>query len=125
MRPIVTHRVARSVSLYPSSDTVVSPANTAEPIEMPFGLRSPVGPRNHEVDGGPHSLCKGAILSVEGRCIVKYRDSLHPAVQKTAEPIEMPFGFGAWMGTSNHVLGGPKSLKARGNFGEKGPHFKV
>ena len=29
------------------SVTVVSPAKTAQPIEMPFGLRTRVGPRNH------------------------------------------------------------------------------
>ena len=37
MRPIVTDGVALSVGL---SVTVVSPAKTAEPIEMPFGLRT-------------------------------------------------------------------------------------
>jgi len=35
MRPIVTDRVAWSVGL---SVTLVSPAETAEPIEMPSGL---------------------------------------------------------------------------------------
>jgi len=41
MRPIVTDRgVAWSVYL---SVTLVSPAKTAEPIEMPFGLRTWVG----------------------------------------------------------------------------------
>jgi len=28
----------------------------AEAIEMPFGLRTRVGPRNHVLDGGPHLL---------------------------------------------------------------------
>jgi len=37
MRPIVTDVVAWSVGL---SVTIVSPAKTAEPIEMPFGLRT-------------------------------------------------------------------------------------
>jgi len=36
------------------SVTVVSPAKTAEPIEMPFGLRILVGPRNHVLDRGQH-----------------------------------------------------------------------
>jgi len=35
------------------SVTLVSPAKTAEPIEMPFGLRTRVGPGNHVLDGGP------------------------------------------------------------------------
>jgi len=45
MRPIVTDRVG-GLSL-DRSVTVVSPAKTAEPIEMPLGLRTRVGPRNH------------------------------------------------------------------------------
>jgi len=39
MQPIVTDRVASSVVLSVGlSVTLVSPAKTAEPIEMPFGL---------------------------------------------------------------------------------------
>ena len=34
------------------SVTLVSPAKTAEPIKMPFGLRTPVGPGNHVIDVG-------------------------------------------------------------------------
>ena len=54
MRPIVTDRVAWSVglSVY-QSVTLVSPAKAAEPIEMPFGLRTLVGPGNHVLDGVP------------------------------------------------------------------------
>jgi len=44
MWPILTDRVAWSVGL---SVTLVSPAKTAEPIEMPFGLWTQVGPRKH------------------------------------------------------------------------------
>ena len=50
MQSIVTDRVAWSVGL---SVTLVSPAKTAELIEMLFGLRTQVGPRNHVLDGGP------------------------------------------------------------------------
>jgi len=42
--------VCRSVCL---SVTLVIPAKTAAPIEMPFGLRTQVGPKNHVLDGGP------------------------------------------------------------------------
>jgi len=49
VRPIVTDRVAWSVSL--SVDVSVShtsdPSKTAEAIELPFGLRTRVRPRNH------------------------------------------------------------------------------
>jgi len=40
--------VCLSVSL---SVTLVSPAKTAELIEVPFGLRTRVGPGNHVLDG--------------------------------------------------------------------------
>jgi len=54
MRPIVTDRVAWSVGLSVGlSVTLVSPAKTAEPIEMPLGLKTRVGPGNHVLDGGP------------------------------------------------------------------------
>jgi len=48
MPSIATDRVAWSVGL---SVTLVSHAKTAEPIEMPFGLRTRVGPGNHALDG--------------------------------------------------------------------------
>jgi len=60
----------------------VSPAKMAAPIEMPFGLRTRVGPRKHVLDGDPDP----------------------PMRRETAEPIEMSFGLWAWMGLSNHVL---------------------
>ena len=42
--------------------TLVSPAKTAEPIEMPFGLRTRVGTGNHVLDGGPYPPWEGTIL---------------------------------------------------------------
>jgi len=59
MRPIVRDRIASSVGL---SVTLVSPAKTAGPIEMPFGLRTRVGPRNHVLDGVQIPQWEGAIL---------------------------------------------------------------
>jgi len=45
----------------------------AEPIEMPFGLRTEVGPGNHILDWGPEPLWEGVILSGgKGWPIVKY-----------------------------------------------------
>ena len=38
----------------------------AEPIEMPFGLWTLVGPGNHVLDGGPHPPREEAILRGEG-----------------------------------------------------------
>ena len=59
MRPTVTNRVVWSVGL---SIMLVSPAETAEPIEMLFGLRTRVGLGNHVLDGGPHPPLEGAIV---------------------------------------------------------------
>jgi len=54
MRPILTDRVVWSVGLSVCrSVTLVSPAKTDAPIELPFGLRTWVGPGNHVLDGGP------------------------------------------------------------------------
>jgi len=63
MRPIFTERVAWSVGL---SITVVSPAKTVKPIEMPFGLRTPVDPKDHVLDGDPDPPLEGAILKGKG-----------------------------------------------------------
>jgi len=60
MQSIVTDQVVWSVGLSVClSVTLVSPAKTAEPIEMPFGLRTWVGPGNHVLDGGPDPHGKG------------------------------------------------------------------
>jgi len=55
--------VAWSVGL---SVTVVSLAQTAELIEMPFVVWIQVGPGNHVLDRGADPLCVGAILKREG-----------------------------------------------------------
>ena len=57
-----------SLSVYLSvclSVTLVSPAKMAEPIEMPFGLRTWVGPRDHVLDGGSDPHGKGQIFGGE------------------------------------------------------------
>ena len=43
----------------------MSPAKTAEPIEIPFGLRTQVGPGNHVFDEGPDTPLEGAVLGEE------------------------------------------------------------
>jgi len=45
----------RVVSCVCWSVMIISPAKTAKPIEMPFGLWTQVGPRKHILDGGPDS----------------------------------------------------------------------
>ena len=46
--------------------TVVSPATTAGPIEMPFGLRTRVGPRNHVLDGVQIPTVRGNFEEEDG-----------------------------------------------------------
>jgi len=55
---VVCRSVCRSV-------TLVSPAKTAEPIEMPFRLRTRVGQENHVIDGYPDAPWEGAIFGGE------------------------------------------------------------
>ena len=48
------------------SITIVEPAKTAEPIELPFEMWTWVGPRNHVLDGDSDIPCEGAILKGKG-----------------------------------------------------------
>ena len=74
MQSIVTGRVAWSVGLFV---TLVSPAKTAELIEMPFGLRTRVGPGNHVLHGVQIPPWEGAILrGGNERPVVMYSDSV-------------------------------------------------
>ena len=87
MWPIVTDRVAWSVGRSVCrSVTLVSPAKTDKPTEMPFGLRTRVGPRNHPP-------CNVAILVGDGAAHCKVQGHSAVSCAETAEPIEMPFGL--------------------------------
>jgi len=59
MLSTVTDRVAWSVG---RSVTIVSPAETDEPIEMPFGLWARTGPGNRKLGGSPDPRGKGQFL---------------------------------------------------------------
>ena len=73
----------RPSSVVCRSVTLVSPAKTAAPIELPFGLRTLVHPGNHVLDGGPDPpMGRGKFLGENGRSIVKYRDTLRSSVQR-------------------------------------------
>jgi len=52
----------RPSSVVCRSATLVRPVKTAAPIEIPFRLRTRVGPRNHVLDGSPDPPLEGAIL---------------------------------------------------------------
>ena len=63
--------------------TLVSPTKTAEPIEMPFRLRTREDPRNHVLDGGPGPLMgRSNFKGGKGWLVVKYRDTLRSPVRE-------------------------------------------
>jgi len=68
----------------------VSPAKTAELIEMPFGLRTWVSSRNHVLDGSPDPHGRGNFEEGKGRAIVKCRDTVQSSMQKQLNQL-MPF----------------------------------
>ena len=93
--------VCLSVSL---SVTLVSPAKMVAPIEMPFGLKTRVGQRNHELDGDRVHILpwEGAILRGEGASHSKVLGHSVVIFAKNAEPIKMPFGLWTRMGRRKH-----------------------
>jgi len=98
----------------------VSPAKTAEPMEMPFGLRTRVGSGNHVLDSGPDpSMGRG---NFEGGGAANCKVWGYSAVTcvKTAELIVMPSGLWAQTGLRNHELAGAQIPREKGKFGGKG-----
>jgi len=84
MRSIVRDRAAwsvcRSVCL---SVKLVNSEKTAHPIEMPFGLMTWVGSRDHVLDGGSDlPMGRGKFLGDNGLPIVKYRDIIRSSVER-------------------------------------------
>jgi len=73
--------------LAPFSNSAVSCAETAEQIEIQFGLWTRVDRRKKVLDGGSHCpMGTGNFNAEKRRPIVKYSDAMPWAVQKTAEP---------------------------------------
>ena len=80
MRLTVTDRVAYGLSVG-LSVTVVSPAKMAEPIEMPFWVRSRVGTRSHVLHGGSDAPMKRGNFVGKGQPIVKFRDAVTAPIE--------------------------------------------
>jgi len=76
------------------SVTLATPAKTAEPIEMPFALRTRVGPKNHVFRWGPHSPMGMGNFGGKGCPIVKYSDTLRSSVQKRLNRSRCRLGYG-------------------------------
>jgi len=60
------------------------PSDSVQPTEIPYGLWTRMGPRNHVLDGGPDTHVKGQLLG-ERTCPGMPINSLSSAVQKIAE----------------------------------------
>jgi len=111
VRPIVTDRVGWSVTV-----TVVSLAKTAQPIEIPLGLRTRIGPGNRLLDGSPDRPMGMGIFDGKGRPIVKYIGRTAVSCAKTAKPIKMPFGLRIPVAQRNHELDGGSDPRGKGHF---------
>jgi len=124
IRPILTDRVAWSVSL--SVGLTVShtsgPCKNGWNDRLAVWLRTPMCPRNHVLHGVQIPLWKGQFWRRNGQTIVKY--NLQSTVQK-AESIDVPFGFWARVGPRNHVLDGVQIPHGKGEFLYRGAHCKV
>ena len=94
MQPIVTG-IAWSVC---QSVIVISPAETAEPIKMPFGLWTRVNSKNHVLAGGPGPPCKLAIVRGTASARCKVWGHFAASCSKMAEPIEMWIWLWTWVG---------------------------
>jgi len=113
MQSVVTDRVAWSVGQSVSHTS--EPCKTAEPIEMPFGLRTRVGPGNHVLDGDPDPPWEGAILRLKSigtlcghLCENGWTDRDAVWILDSEWPKE---SWARW---------GPDCPMRRGNFGGKG-----
>jgi len=114
---VVCRPVSQSVS---QSVTLVSPAKTAEPIKMLFGLRTWVGPGNHVLDWGPDSPMEMGNFEGKRRPVVKYRVTLRSSVWKLLNRswFCLDCGLGLAQGIMNKM--GVQIPHEKGNLGEKG-----
>jgi len=71
---------------------LVTPAKMAQPIELPFGLWTRVGPRNHALVRDPNPPGEGAVLGDVSRLIVKYRERICSAAAKRLTQSRCCFG---------------------------------
>jgi len=94
MRPFSTY-VARSVVFVCVFSTHVSCVKTDEPIEMPRGGRTLVGPRNLVFDVGRDLHQKGALFAGSGctcRPFVKYMNRAKMGLRWHCRPLPDHFG---------------------------------
>ena len=114
---VVCLSVGLSVGLFV---TLVSPAKTAAPIELPFGLRT-CGTEESCIRWGSRSPREGAIFGGEWASHCKVQGHSTVVCGKTAEPIEMPLTLWVRAVLKNHKFDGVPIPHGKGQFlGENG-----
>jgi len=95
------------------SVTIFSPTKTAEPIEIPFGVWTWVGPGNHVSDGGPDPQCEWAILRGNVICTAKgwLKEQDQQLFYNGIRALEER--------RTNYALGRTKCISVAGNYVEK------
>jgi len=124
MRPVITDGVVWSLCWTVCwCIMIMSPAKTAEPIEMPFGMWTWVSPRYHVLDRGPVPPCEGQLWGEKVRPIVMCRDCCLPwPVQKRLNRSRCHLGCGLRWHKKPLLNGGPDSHMWRASFdGKMGP----
>jgi len=106
---VVCRSVGRSV-------TVVNPAKTSEPIDMPVVSRTRVGPMNHVLHGGPDLPTGRGNFEGGGRPVVKYRDTLRLTVQKRLNRSRYRLGYGLGWAQGTIIRLGSRSDHGNGQF---------
>jgi len=108
MWPIVTDKVAWSVcrSVCLSVCHTSEPAKTAKPIEMPFRLRTLVGPGNHVL-----ALDGVQIHHGKGYPIVKHRDTQQSYMQQRLNWSRCYLGYGLGCAQGIILVGGPQVVR--------------
>ena len=86
-----------------------------EPVEMTFGLKTPVGQWNHVLDGVHISTGRGN-FKAESAALCKVLRHSAVICAKSAEPIEMPFRLWARMGQGIMYQMGSRCLLGKGHF---------
>jgi len=90
----------------------VSPAKTAAPIEMLFGLGLGVGPGNHVLDGGPDpAVGRGNFEGGKVRPIVKYRETVRSPVQNWLKGLRCRLDCGLGWAAGKVLDGSPEVLR--------------
>jgi len=122
---LVTDGVAWSIRVSVCQHVNLSRLWGLHTLNMPFGLLTRVGPRNHVLDGGPDPHRKGQFWGGKERPIMKYRGCLQWAVQKWPNQSSCRLSCHSSGPKKACIMRESRSPVWSGNFeGKRGPIFK-